>query len=800
MDVRFTLRTLAKQPAFCLAAILTLALGIGANTAIFSVFNAVILRPLPYPDAGRLVLVWQKRPDGRENGVSGINYQEWIRQTTSFERLEGLIPQFYNVGGGDETTEASGARVSPGFFPALGAQPVMGRGFTADDARIGAAHVALVNYGFWLSALAGNKNLLGQLIQLNGAKYTLVGVLPKGFDFAGQDIQVWTPLIFAQSELSATKMAVLGRLKRGVSIEQANREMQVVSKRLETVFPNSDKGWSAMVKPLQDVLLGPQVRAALTALLVGVGLVLLIACTNVSNLLLARSEARHKEIAIRSALGAHKFRLIGQLLMETMILALVGSAAGLGLAWAGLRLLITLAAGQLPRIQDATLDGRVLAFTLGVTVITGLLFGMLPARQLLGGDLQLALRESGRGSTNSRGGRNVRNLLVVSEIALSLMLAIGALLMARSVLWLQNESRGFSPQHVLSFRVSFSSPDLKGSTQMTAYLGRIVERIGEVPGAKAVGAITNPPVEGYRQIGLYFTPEGSGPLDTSNRPSASYNLITPGYFTASGVPIVRGRAFDGRDQVDSPPVAIISSALARRYFAGQDPIGRTLTMAAPGRGDSDVAREIVGVAGDVRYLTRLPQDSIEIYVPYGQTTWPTVYVLVRTDGDPTSLAPAVRAALQQPPWSQPISNVQSMEEWISTLSGKARLNSLLAAVFAAIALALAAVGIYGVISYSVVQRKKEIGIRMAMGATPDDILRWIVRQALVLTAAGVAIGLAGHFALSRVIRRLLYGTSPIDMPTWMGSAVLLGLIAVVASYIPARRAMRSDPVASLRAE
>jgi predicted permease len=353
---------------------------------------------------------------------------------------------------------------------------------------------------------------------------------------------------------------------------------------------------------------------------------------------------------------------------------------------------------------------------------------------------------------------------------------------------------------VLSFRVSFSSPDLKGNTQMAAYLGRMLERIGQIPGAKAVGATTNPPVEGFRQIGLYFTPEGSGPLDSSKRPSASYNLINAGYFAAAGIPIVRGRAFDGRDQVDSPPVAIISSALARRYFAGQNPIGRTVLMAAPGKSDSDVAREIVGVSGDVRYLTRLPQDSIEIYVPYGQTTWPTVYVLVRTDGDPASLAPAVRAALQQPPWRQPISGVQPMEDWVNTLSGKQRLNSLLAAIFATIALALAAVGIYGVISYSVVQRKKEIGIRMALGATPDDILRWIVRQAFVLAAAGVAIGLAGHFALSRVIRRLLYGTSPSDMLTWMGSAVLLGLIAVIASYIPARRAMRSDPVTALRAE
>jgi putative ABC transport system permease protein len=800
MDVRLAFRTLAKQPVFCLAAILTLALGIGANTAIFSVFDAVILRPLPYPDPGRLVLVWQKRPDGRENGVAGINYLEWMKQTRSFERLEGLIPQFYNVGASEEITQASGARVAAGFFPALGAQPALGRGFTQDDVKIGAPHVVVVNFGFWQSALASNRNLLGQPIQLNGVPYTLIGVLPSGFDFVGQDIQVWTPLNFERpAELHANKMAVLGRLKPLVSLEQANREMQVVSKRLELLFPDSNKGWSAMVKPLQDLLEG-QVRPALTALSVGVGLVLLIACTNVSNLLLARSEARYKEVAIRSALGASRFRLIRQLLTETMILAIAGSLAGLGLAWGGLRLLVTIAAGQLPRIEGARLDGRVLVFTLAVTIATGLLFGLLPARQLLGGDFQFALRESGRGSISTRGGRNVRNLLVVSEIALSLMLAIGATLMARSVLWLENESRGFSPEHLLSFRVAFASPDLKTPTQMAAYFDRMLERIGQVPGAKAVGATINPPLEGYRQVGLYFTPEGSGPLDSSNRPSASFNLVNSGYFRATGVPIVRGRAFDERDREDSPPVAIISGALARRYFAGQNPIGRTLQTATLGKGDSDVAREIVGVAGDIRYLTRRPEDSVEIYVPYGQATWATVYVFVRTEGEPASVAPAIRAALQQSGWRQPISSVRSTEDWIATLNGKARLNSLLAAIFAAIALALAAVGIYGVMSYSVVQRHKEIGIRIALGATPDNILRWIVRQAIVLAAAGVAIGLAGHFALSRVIRGLLYGTSPNDMPTWIGAAAMLGLIAAVASYIPARRAMRSDPATALRTE
>jgi putative ABC transport system permease protein len=800
MDVQIAFRTLAKQPAFCLAAILTLALGIGANTALFSVFYAVILRPIPYPDPDRLVLVWQKRPDGRQNGVAGINYLEWIKQSKSFERLEGFIPQFYNVGAGDNTIQTQGARVAPGFLSTLGAQPVLGRGFTPEDAKIGAPPVVLVNFGLWQSLLGSDRNRLGKMLQLNGTPYTLIGVLPKGFDFMGQPMDVWTPLNFEwQGELRANKMAVLGRIKPSLSLEQVDQDLRVVSKQLELLYPIDNKGWGAMVEPLQSSVSG-RLRPALTALMVGVGLVLLIACTNVSNLLLARSEARGKEAAIRAALGATRFQLTRQLLMETMILAAAGSLAGLGLAWCALRLMVTIAAGQLPRVEDAKLDGRVLAFTFAITVVTGLLFALLPVRRLTGRDLQSALRESGRGAINSRSGHHVRNILMVSEIALSLMLAIGAILMARSVLWLQNESRGFPPQHLLSFRVSFANPDLKSPAQKAAYFNQMLERIGHVPGVTSVGATPNPPLEGSRQIGLYFTPEGSGALDSTNRPSASYNMINPDYFKATGVPILQGRPFEGHDREDSPQVAIISRALARRYFAGQNPIGRTLLMSNPGKSDADITREIVGVAGDVRYLTKRPEDSVEIYVPYGQTTWPTVYVFVRTLGDPGSLAPAVRAALQEAPWRQPISSVQSVDEWIDTLNGKARLNSILAGTFAAIALALAAVGIYGVISYSVAQRNKEIGIRMALGASPDDILRWIVRQAMLLAAAGVAIGLAGHFALSRVMRSFLYGTSPSDTSSWLAAAAILALTAAAASYIPARRAMRGDPVKALRAE
>jgi putative ABC transport system permease protein len=794
MDLRFTLRTLAKQPGFCVAAILTLALGIGANTAIFSVFDAVILRPFPYRDPNRVVMVWQKRPSGQMNSVAGIHYHEWIKQSTTFEKMAGLIMESFNVGSGDQINQVVGTRVSSNFFSTLGVQPALGRDFAPAEEKLGAERVAILSYGLWQSQFGRNRALLGQPIRLNGEPFILVGVLPQNFDFVIENVDVWVPLIFREGEVNSTKMAVIGRMKQSVSEKQAGREMEVIAKRLESQFPDY-KGWGAMVISLPDIIGGGHIRQPLTALMVAAGLVLLIACANVANLLVARSSVRYKEIAIRSALGANRARLVRLLITEAMLLALAGCLAGLALAYAGLRLLVTVAAGQLPRIEGVALDARVLGFTVLATAITGLLFGLFPAHQLLGGDLQLALRESGRGSNNSASGRRSRNVLVVSEIALSLVLAIGATLMLRSLRWLENQDRGFSPDHQLSFRVALSGPELSKSSQRAAYYQRMLDRIRALPGARAVAATNNLPVDGYRQVGMYFQPAGSAALNSIERPSAAVDMINPGYFHALGIPIIRGREFELRDHESAPPVAIISNSLARQFFPGQNPVGRKLTV-----GDAEIASEIVGVAGDIRYLTKRPMDSVEIYLPYAQRNWPAIHVVVRTDGDPGSMAPAVRAALLDAGWRQPISDVRTMTERVDRVNGRARLNSLLATTFAVIALVLAGVGIYGVMSYSVVQRSKEIGIRMALGATRGDILRWIVRQAMVLAAAGVAIGLAGHFALARLLRSLLYGTSPNDVSTWMGSAALLGLIAIVASYIPARRAMRSDPVTALRAE
>lgn len=788
MDLRYALRTFRKQPIFCLTAILTLALGIGANTAIFSVFDAVILRPFPYRDPDRVVMVWHKRPAGQMASVAGHTYHEWIKDASSFEQLAGIIPQPVNIGSSDDIVQEMDARVTPNFFSTLGARVELGRDFAAGEDQPGAGRVAILSYGLFRSQFAAKRDLLGTTIRLNGEPFTLIGVLPQNFEFIMQDVRIWTPLIFdGEKELSATKMAVFGRLKPSINAKQAEQEMGVISKRLESQFPDY-KGWSAMVVSLRDMM-GPNVRPAVTALLVAAGLVLLIACANVANLLLARSDSRYKEVAIRSAIGASRLRLVRQLITETMLLTVAGSLAGLALAYAGLRLLMLVAAGQLPRLEHVSLDGRVLAFTILVTLLTGFLFGLLPARQLLGGDLQLALRESGRGSVNTRQGRRSRSALVISEVAVSLMLTMGATLMLRSLLWLEGEDRGFSPDHQLSFRVFL--PSAPGPQ----YYQRMLERIAALPGVKAIAATNNLPVDGYRQVGSYFQIEGSQDVAAVEPPSAAVDVINAGYFRAMGLDVIKGREFDNRDQDNSPLVAVISDALARRYFPEQNPLGHKLTV-----GENPAQREIVGVAKDIRYLTKRPQDSVEIYLPYAQKAWPAIYVVAKTDGDPTNLAPVVRNALRESGWHQPITDVRSMQERIDMVYGKVRLNSLLTTIFAVIALVLAGVGIYGVISYSVVQRTKEIGIRMALGATQRDVFRWILRQAMVMAAAGIAIGVAGQFALSRVLASLLYGAGTNSVSTWIGAAVILALVAIAAGFFPARRATRGDAMTALRAE
>jgi putative ABC transport system permease protein len=769
---------------------------------MFSVFDAVILHPLPYRDAGRLVLVWQTLPNHTENPVSGVSFLEWSKQTRSFDPLFGMRNLFFTFRSGNESQQLLAGQVSRGFFSALGLLPVLGREFRPGEEPSDHNHVAVVSYSLWRREFGGNPYALGQPISLNGESYTLIGVAPPNFDesLAMRGVEVWTPLSFDQAAtLRSNNMAVFGRLKSSVTIQEANREMQVIAKQIEGEFPDLYRGWSASVTQLQDYGTG-KLRATIAALLIGVGMVLLIACVNVANLLLARSEVRCKEAAIRAALGAGRARLLRQLLTETMILAFAGSVAGAALASAGLRLLIAVHTVQLPGLESAGLNGRVFALTLGVTALTGLLFGLLPSRQLLAGDLNQAIRESGRGAVNPRRGRGARNVLVISEIALSLILLAGAAMMTRSLLWLQNENRGFVSDHLLTFRASFLRSDFPDPPSMASYYQSLLDRITVLPGVRSIAANTNLPLDGFVLTGEYFRVPGSAPAPSA-RPSATCNLINSGYLRALGIPLVQGREFDARDGAANPPVAIVSRSLARRYFPGENPIGRKIVVATPGKAAIEVSREIVGVAGDVRYLTRPADESLEIYLPYLQTTWPNIYVLIRTTGDPSALAPALRAVLRDPGSNrQSIGDLLTMQERISALNDKPRLNSLLAALFASIALVLAGVGIYGVVSYSTLQRAQEIGVRMALGATPRDIVRWILGQALALTIAGLALGLLGHFALSRALTSLLYGASAIGGLPLLFAVLVLGSVALLASYIPARRAVRGDPLSALRSE
>lgn len=800
LDLRYAFRSLSKQPGFCISAILTLALGIGANTAMFSVFDAVILHPLPYRAANRLVLVWQTLPSRPQNPVLALNYIEWTKQAHSFERLLAMRNLFVSFRNAGESHQLLGGQVSRGFFSELGLPPTMGREFLPGEEPSDHDHVVIASYKLWRTELGADPRALGRPLNLNGESYTLIGVAPPNFDdsLAMRGVDVWMPLDLDRAVTSRpNNMAVFGRLKPSVTIDQANAEMRTIAKRLEDEYPDQNRGWSASVSALEDYGTG-KLRSAVAALLVAVGMLLLIACVNVANLLLARSEARYKEVAIRAALGASRLRLLRQLLTETMVLSVAGCVAGVVFAYAGLRLLIAMQATQLPGLANAGLNIRVLAFTVAVTALTGLLFALLPSRQLIGGDLNQAIRESGRSSVNTRRGTGSRNALVVSEIALSLVLLAGAAMMARSTLWLQNENRGFVSDHLLTFRASFLPKDFANPSVMSDYYQSLLKRIAALPGVRSVGANTNLPLDGFLLTGEFFHRPGA---PTSDRPLAACDLINPGYFRALGIPLLQGREFDDRDRDDSAPVAIVSSSLARRYFPGENPIGRKLILATPGHGSVEIAHEIVGVASDVRYLTRPGADSLEVYLPHVKPVWPNIYVMVRTSGDPSNLAPQLRAALRDPAWNrQSIADLNTMDDRISALNGKPRFNSMLAAVFAGIALLLAGVGIYGVIAYSTSQRAQEIGVRMALGATPGDIIRWILRQASILTAGGICLGLIGHFALSRVLASLLYGTGANDALSLLAALAILSSIALLASYIPARRAVRGDPVASLRSQ
>jgi putative ABC transport system permease protein len=799
-DVKYAMRMLAKSPAFSLIAIVTLGLAIGANTAIFSVVNAVLLRPLPYPQAEQLVRVFGIQPTLPEAPSSPANFLEWQNENQVFERIATYIGKGFNLTGTDKPERVIGARVSSDLFQLLRVQPMLGRDFTAEEDREGGERVVILSYEFWQERFAGDPNALRQTIKLSDQTYTIVGVMPPGFAFPDARARIWTPVAFNSAERATRDtnfIDVVARLKPGVSVQQAQANMSAVAQSQAQRYPQTNFGIGVKVVSFQEQMVG-DVRPMLVVLLGAVAFVLLIACANVANLLLARAAARHREMAIRGALGASRSRVVRLLLTESVLLAIVGGAVGLILAIWSLDLLVSLKPANLPRLAEVGVNRTVFLFTAAVSVLTGVLFGLAPAWQVSKTDLNEGLKESGRGSDAPQRHR-MRALLVISEVALSIVLLIGAGLMIRSFARLLTVDPGFKPDHVLTAFVSLPVAKYSMREQQVGFYDRLLERLRNVPGVSAAGVVTDIPLYGGSSTG--FDVDGRPPALPGQRAMTDYRIINSDYFAVMGMRMVKGRAFVHNDTEAAPAVVIINETLAARYFAGEDPIGKRLNLS----GDPGDVREIVGVVSDVRNYGLDEGVKPEVYVPFFQSAagylasqTSALTVVIRSMIEPTALAATLREQVQALDKDQPVSAIKTMETYLEESMAQRRFNMLLLGAFGGLALVLAAVGIYGVIAYTVTQRTHEMGIRIALGAKGGDILRLVFSNAMATTIIGIVVGLGAAFHLTRLLQSLLYQVTATDPVVFATIPLLLLAVAAIATYLPARRAMKVNPIAALR--
>jgi predicted permease len=805
-DARFALRMLFKSPGFTIVVVLALGLGIGANTAIFSVIDAVLLRPLPYEHSDRLVELWMHFAGigipKDQNSVSAPEFVDLRDQNKSFSHIAATSSDDYNlkIGAMPETVE--GAAVSASFFPLLGVQAQAGRVFLPGEDRPGRENVVVLSHGLWSRSFGADPGVLGKTVIINSRSYTVVGVTPAGFQFP-TGAEMWTPLAFSKDDLSPNSrgnhgLQVIARIKSGISFEQARSDMQALSQRIieqNPAYPYERFQFRVIMNPLLDELVG-DMRTALWILMGAVGFVLLIACANVANLLLARATSREREIAIRTALGAGRTRLIRQLLTESVILALMGSVVGMLLARWGLGALIRIGSVSFPRIAGAHVDARVLAFTMLIALGTGILFGLMPALQASHVRPDI-LKEGGRGATAGAGSRQLRRALVVAEIALSLILLVGAGLLMKSFFRLQEVDPGFRPEGVLTLRISLPENRYSQPAQIRSFVRELLDRTSKLPGVEAAGGVTSLPLSGSGSSGTTSVDSRAVPPEQST-PEADWRVVTPGYFSALGIRLIRGRFFDDRDTDTSAPVAIIDETMAKTYWPGEDPIGKRIH-----RGGAKSTRPwstIVGVVGHVRYRTLEAQSRVQLYWPYAQGPWPSVSLAVRTSLEPRSLAATIQREVLAIDPDQPVSTVRTMQELLFDSIARRRFSMLLLAVFAGVAVALAAVGIYGVISYMVTQRAHEMGIRMALGASRASVLRLVLGHSLSLTLAGVILGLAGSMLLTRLISSLLFNVKSTDPATFAAVAGFLTAVALLASLLPASKATKVDPMVVFRYE
>jgi putative ABC transport system permease protein len=806
-DIKYGARVLAKHRGFTVVAVLTLALGIGANTAIFSVVNELLLRPLPFRDADRLVMLWEVTPEGRhQNTTSRANFRGWREQSKSFESMAAFSDQRLNLTGAGEPEEVSVQFATPELFQVLGVEPSIGRRITEDDARAGAPAVAVLSYGLWQRRFGGDPRLVGKPIMLNSEPFTVVGILPEGFQWhirkrsgTGKPAEIWTVLDMPTEGSGARGrfLSTVARLKQGVTLEQAEAEMKTIASRLEQDAPRHNKGYGTEVIPLREQFVG-NVRPALWLLLGAVGLVLLIACANVANLLLARAAAREKEIALRAALGAHRLRIVRQLLTESVLLSVLGSLLGLGLAWWGIQALIAISPRDLVNIQSVGLNFTVLAWTMAVSLVTGIIFGLVPALEATRFNLNDALKEGGKGAEGqSSRSRRLRSVLVVAEVALALILLVSAGLLIKSFAQLQKINTGFNSDNVLTMVVRLPEGKYKEDPQLVAFFRQATERIRVLPGVRNVGMVNFLPLYGGLGSATMFTIEGRPAPPVGQEPGTNVRVSDAGYFSALGIPLLRGRNFTESEASEPRHVIIISESFARKYFPGEEALGKRITVSMA---EEPVPTEIIGVVGDVRYDSLTDKAEPTVYFPHPELAYPFMTLVIRTGGDPAEIAPAVEREVRAIDPDQPISDVRTMNQVMADTLGRARFNTLLLALFAGLATLLAAVGIFGVMNYSVTLRTREIGLRMALGAQRGQVLMMILRQGLLLTLAGIGIGLIGALALTRIMSSLLFGVGASDPLTFTAIALLLAVVSLIACYIPARRATRVDPMIALRYE
>jgi predicted permease len=805
-DLRYGARMLAKNPGFTLIAVITLALGIGANTAIFSVVNGVLLRPLPYKDPQRLVMVFAPKRLDQEFLISSGGFTVLRNQKQVFEQVAASLPMLDSatITGDGEPEFLGGVTVSANLFTLLGVEAKYGRTFLPEEEKPGSDRVVVISDRLWQRRFGSDQKIIGRTISLNYEPYTVVGVMPPGFQFPldgmltgwlPREVDIYIPLALTPEQMNNSKpqvLPVIARLKSQVGIEQAQAEMTGVASRLKRQYPDTNRDESIRLAPYHQQMVG-RVRLALLMLLGAVGFVLLIACANVANLLLVRAAGRRKEMAVRAALGAGRRRVIRQLLTENALLAVLSGLLALLLAFWGVGLLRTIIPENLPRADEIGINGGVFGFTLLISLGAGILFGLIPALQASKVNLSDALKEGGRSSGWS-GHNRLRNLLLVSEVALALALLIGAGLMLRSFIRLMSVDPGLDPRNVLTVDIRLSR-NKYSRPQQAAFFQQLLERLRALPGIQAAGVVYPMPLSGMEE-NAGFNIEGQPPPAAGEQRTAGPRGVSPGYFKAQGIQLLKGRVFTESDGGDTPPVVVINEAMARRYWPNQDPIGRRISFDR--RNGQPVWREVAGVVKSVRHMALEEEPRPEIYIPFTQYPLAFMTLVARTDGAPLNFVAAVRGQVQAVDKDQPISNVRTMEERLAGAVSQRRYDLILLAIFAGLALSLAAIGIYGVMSYLIAQRTHEIGVRMALGAQTGDVLRLVIGQGMALTLTGVLIGLITAFGLTRLLRNLLFDLSATDPLTFFATALILALVALVACYLPARRAMKVDPIAALR--